>query len=197
MAEILPFFMLFAVTNLFTPGPNNIMLTASGANYGLRRSLPHVLGVDIGFSLMVFVVGLGFGVVFATVPELQTILRWVGAAFMVYLGLRIAIAGRAKDGTRRGRPFRFVEAAAFQWVNPKAWTMAVGAFAAFAPEGVAAWIVAATFAGIFFLFGLASSMTWTAFGTAIGRLLSTDLRLRVFNVTLGGLTIVSVALLFL
>lgn len=196
MTEVLPFFMLFAVTNLFTPGPNNIMLTASGANYGLRRSLPHILGVDIGFSVMVFIVGLGFGVVFATAPELQTALRWIGAGFMIYLGLRIATAGRAKDGTRRGRPFRFIEAAAFQWVNPKAWTMAVGAFAAFAPPETAAWFVAAVFAAIFFVVGLASSTTWTAFGTAIGRLLHTDRRLRIFNVTLGALTIASVALLF-
>jgi len=197
VTDSLPALLLFAVSTLFTPGPNNIMLTASGANWGLRRSLPHVLGVDLGFAFMVFAVGLGFGAVFAAIPEIQAILRWVGAAFLVYLGLRIALAGRSVDGVRRGRPFRFIEAAAFQWVNPKAWTVAVGAFAAFAPADSPAWATAALFAVILLFVGLAASLTWASFGTAIGRLLKTDRTLRVFNVTLGALTIASVGLLFM
>ena len=195
--EILPFFLVFAVTTLFTPGPNNIMLTASGANYGLKRTLPHLFGVDCGFAFMVFLVGMGFGAVFSALPELQAIMRWIGATFLVCLGVMIAISGRTKDGTTRGRPLTFIEAAAFQWVNPKAWSMAIGTFATFAPEGVSALTTAAVFAGIFFVIGLASSMTWAGFGIGIRRALKSDLHLRIFNVTLGLLTIASVALLFI
>lgn len=197
MIEVLPVFLVFAVSSLFTPGPNNIMLTASGANFGFRRSVPHILGVDIGFSFMTFAVGVGLGAAFEAADTLQTVMRWLGAAFLVYLGLRIAMSGRAETGAARGRPFRFYEAAAFQWVNPKAWAMAVGAYAAFAPPDVPAWTAAAAFAGVFFFVGLVSSVMWTSFGVAIGRLLDTRLKLRVFNVTLGTLTIASVALLFI
>lgn len=196
MTEALPALILFALSTLYTPGPNNIMLAASGANYGLRRSLPHILGVDFGFSFMVFAVGLGIGVAFDAFPALQSVMRWVGAAFLVYLGLRIAMAGRAEGGGARGRPFRFIEAAAFQWVNPKAWTMAIGAFAAFAPAGVAPAVTAAAFACLFLVLGFGSSLLWAGAGVAIGRWLRSDRHLRLFNVTLGALTIASVGLLF-
>lgn len=196
MIDVLPAFVAFAFASLFTPGPNNIMLTASGANFGFRRSLPHILGVDVGFSFMTFAVGMGLGAAFEAAAVIQEIMRWLGAAFLVYLGLRIAMARRADGGDAGARPFRFYEAAAFQWVNPKAWAMAVGAYAAFAPPGVAPEIAAGAFAAIFFFVGLMSSTMWTVFGVGVGRLLDTPLKLRVFNVTLGTLTIASVALLF-
>ncbi|MEM6491005.1 MAG: LysE family translocator [Pseudomonadota bacterium] len=197
MIDALPAFLVFAVSTLFTPGPNNIMLTASGANFGFRRTIPHILGVDCGFAFMVFAVGMGLGAAFEAADTLQQVMRWIGAAFLIYLGLRIATAGRSETGAARGRPFRFYEAAAFQWVNPKAWAMAVGAYATFAPPDASPLTAAATFAAIFWLIGLTSSGAWAAFGVGIGRLLDTNLKLRVFNVALGALTIASVGLLFL
>ena len=120
---------LFALVSSITPGPNNVMLATSGLNFGFRRTIPHLLGVSIGFTLMVFLVGVGLGSVFQQVPALYTVLKYAGAAYLLYLAWKIANAGEMKDGVSRARPMTFLQAAAFQWVNPKAWVMAVGIIA--------------------------------------------------------------------
>ena len=187
--ELLTAFIVFALSTLFTPGPNNVMLMTSGLNFGFGRTLPHMAGVTLGFGFMVLVVGLGLGAVFATYPALYTVLKFVGAAYLLYLAWRIATAGTAK-GEARGRPFTFVEAAAFQWVNVKGWVMAVGAvtaYAALAPFPANMLLIA----GIFTVLGVTSAVTWMLFGTGLKRVVSDPGAVRVFNRVMAGLLVLS------
>lgn len=174
-----------ALATLWTPGPNNLMLANSGATFGLRATLPHLFGVALGFPVMLFLVATLLGEAFERSELLRETLRWAGVALLLWLGWRIAFAGRGKAGAR-ARPFRFHEAAAFQWVNPKAWAMAVSVAASFV-TGAAPLREAATCAGVFTLMGLGSAFGWTGFGAMLRRWLSTDARLRAFNLTMGAL----------
>ena len=171
-----------AVAMTWTPGPNNMMLAASGANFGWRRTVPHAMGVSFGFPVMLFVVAMGLGQVFAARPEIAVALGWVGLAAMLWFAWRIAMAdpGRA---ARRSRPLSFLEAGAFQWVNPKAWAFAVLVTATYVtgPAAVEAALVAAL---VFLVSGLGSSQAWAVFGTSVGRLLGTGRRLRAFNLAM-------------
>ena len=132
--NLLSAFVLFAFVSSITPGPNNTMLLASGVNFGVRRTIPHALGVSIGFMVMVLGVGLGLGEVFKVYPLAYTVLRYAGAAYLLYLAWKIANSGpmSATDPQSR-KPLGFWGAAAFQWVNPKAWVMAVGAITTYTP----------------------------------------------------------------
>lgn len=181
----------FAVVTCFTPGPNNTMLMASGLNFGMRRTLPHLLGVSIGFSVMVLAVAFGISGVFAAFPALYEVLKVVSVAYLCWLAWRIATASPKvpeHDGT--GRPFTFLEAAAFQWVNPKAWVMAVGASTTYVLSGSAvASVVAMT--AIFLAAGLGSSSAWALGGTALGRLIRNVTAVRVLNVILAALLVAS------
>jgi threonine/homoserine/homoserine lactone efflux protein len=187
--ELLTAFVVFALSTLFTPGPNNVMLMSSGLNFGFGRTLPHMAGVTLGFGFMVLVVGLGLGAVFAAYPTLYTVLKFVGAAYLLYLAWRIATTGTAK-GESRGRPFTFLEAAAFQWVNVKGWVMAVGAvtaYAALAPFPANMLLIA----GIFTVLGVTSAVTWMLFGTGLKRVVSDPGSVRVFNRVMAGLLVLS------
>jgi len=135
MLDLLPALVLFAVAASFTPGPNTLMLAASGANHGFRRSLPHMLGITLGFPALLLSVALGLGVVFRGWPLLHEILKIGGAGYLLYLAWRIARAGSPDSGDAGGRPLRFFEAVAFQWVNIKAWMMAVTTISAFTTVG--------------------------------------------------------------
>ena len=179
----------FAFATTWTPGPNNMMLAASGATFGWRQTVPHAMGVALGFPVMVFLIALGLGEVFQRSAALQTGLAWGGFAIMLYLAWRIATASAAK-AHGRSRPLRFHEAAAFQWVNPKAWVMAIGASATYA-RGEAPIVDAAVIAAAFVAAGLTSSQTWAAFGAGIGRALGEGPRLRAFNIAMGLLLAVS------
>jgi len=170
----------FALTTSVTPGPNNAMLTASGANFGFRRAVPHMLGIIVGFPAMVLAIGLGLGTVVSALPWLHLALKYVGAAYMVYLAWRIATAERGK-GAAAAKPISFLEAAGFQWVNPKAWIMGVGALAAYTVPEAPVWSEAARVAGAFVFTGIVSSTLWCGFGVAIGRLLTSDRAFRLFN----------------
>lgn len=187
---------LFAIGGTITPGPNNLMVTASGSAFGFRRSLPHMLGITLGFPAMLVAVGLGLAEVFERYPILHHGLKYVGAAYLLYLAWRIARAGApdAPDDTRR--PLSFVEAAAFQWVNPKAWTLALGAIPAFTTIGgdyvTEVLIIAAVFALICF----PCIAVWCGFGLAIRDLIRSDRARRAVNLTLAGLVAGSVILLF-
>ena len=173
----------FAFATTWTPGPNNMMLATSGATFGWRQTVPHAMGVALGFPLMVFLIALGLGAVFQRSEALRTGLAWVGFAVMLYLAWRISTAGAAKAQTRT-RPLRFHEAAAFQWVNPKAWVMATGVSATYV-DGENPVVDAAIIAVAFLIAGLTSSQTWVAFGVAIRRILGAGAWLRAFNVTMG------------
>jgi threonine/homoserine/homoserine lactone efflux protein len=179
-----------AFASVWTPGPNNAMLAASGATFGWRATWPHAFGVAIGFPAMLFAVALGLGEAFKASELMREGLRWGGAALLLWLGWKIATAGRAADGTRRGRPFTFWEAAAFQWVNVKAWIMALSTAAAFV-GGASPLREAAVCAGVFLLAGLTSSHGWAGFGAALRDWLAEGARLRLFNGTMGALIALS------
>ncbi|RJL00503.1 LysE family translocator, partial [Paracoccus siganidrum] len=122
----------FAFVTSATPGPNNMMLMASGANFGIRRTVPHMLGVSLGFGAMVALLGLGVDRVIAGNPVLASAMKWVSLAYMIWLAWKIATASAPEGTAGAGRPLTFLQAAAFQWVNPKAWAMALGALSAYA-----------------------------------------------------------------
>ena len=172
----------FAVATLFSPGPNNLMLMASGANYGLRRTLPHLLGVAIGFPMLALAVGLGLGALFEAWPPARVALEAVSVAFLLWLAWKVATAAPPGERSAAGRPLTFLQAASFQWVNPKAWAMALGAMSLYAATG--GWVRVALVAGVFATLGMGSALTWTLIGTRIRRLLTGPRRLRAFNWTM-------------
>lgn len=184
-------FVVFAVVALFTPGPNNTMLLTSGLNFGFRRTIPHVLGVNFGFSFLVAMVGLGLGAIFVTYPVLMTVLKYAGAAYLVYLAAAIAMSGGIDEkGGTRGEPLGFFAAALFQWVNVKGIVIAVGSLTTYSaiapyPYNIVALSV------IFCLVGFCSSTTWALFGTGLRGLLSTPRSVRVFNMTMAMLLVAS------
>ena len=133
-ADLLTAFVLFAFVSSITPGPNNTMLLASGVNFGFNRSIPHILGISCGFFVLVLAVGLGLGAVFEAYPLLYSVLRYVGAAYLLYLAWKIARSGpMSEEQQGQGQPLGYWGAAAFQWVNPKAWIMAIGAISTYTP----------------------------------------------------------------
>ena len=195
-----PFFLpllTFAIAATGTPGPNNIMLTASGANFGYRRSLPHIFGIMIGFPSMVLAVGLGLGQVFTAYPQLHQGLKWVGSGYLLFLAWKIATAARPKSATGEAKPFTFIQAALFQWVNPKAWIMSVAALTAYT-TGEGSYVVEAFMvAGVFFAVSFPLISLWCLFGAWIGRWLKSQRALMVFNGIMSALIVASIALLYI
>ena len=172
----------FAFVTSITPGPNNLMLMASGANFGIRRSVPHMLGIGIGFTVMVLLVGIGLVGLFEAWPPSFQILKVVSVAYLLWLAWKIAHAAPPKHVSAEARPMTFLQAAAFQWVNPKAWSMALGAITLFAASrelGELLWVTA-----FFAVMGHMSALTWTTLGTGVRRLLASPERLRLFNWTM-------------
>jgi threonine/homoserine/homoserine lactone efflux protein len=186
---------VFAFATSITPGPNNLMLLASGVNYGFRASVPHMLGIGIGFMLMLLLVGLGLGRIFETWPMLYAALKYIGAAYMLWLAWKIAHAGPAGEGKSRGSPMTFIEAAAFQWVNPKAWVMCVTAAAVYSvPDWFAGSIALITV--VFGLVNLPSVSVWTLFGVGLRSFLNSPRMLSMFNWTMALLLAASLWPLF-
>ena len=184
----------FAVSMSASPGPNNTMLTASGANFGFRRTVPHMLGVSIGFPAMLLAVALGAGEVLRAHPLALAVLRWAGAAYLLWLAWRIASARPAvKDGGElAGRPFSFLQAVLFQWVNPKAWVIGLAAVLTQTTASGAAQIAEAVLlAGLFLVVTLITSMFWILIGVGAARLLRTPRALRGFNVAMAALLVAS------
>ena len=194
--ELLGPLVTFCFSTSITPGPNVIMVTASGATFGFRRTLPHLLGITLGFPVLVVAIGLGLGTAFQALPLLHDGLKVVGSAYLLYLAWRIATAERPHEGQAGGRPLTFLQAAAFQWVNPKAWVIAVGAISAFSSLELSPLANALMIALVFGSMTFPCSAVWAGFGTAIGRLLKSERALRAFNLCLGALTALSVVLIF-
>ncbi|MCQ2997377.1 LysE family translocator [Pseudomonas phytophila] len=189
--DLLLAFALFAFVTSVTPGPNNMMLLASGVNFGFNRTVPHMLGICCGFFSLVLAVGLGLGAAFQAYPLLYTILRYVGAAYLLYLAWKIATSGPASDAVgEEGKPQTLMQAALFQWVNPKAWVMAVGAISTYTPlQGyfTNVMIISAVFA----LINLPTVSIWAGFGSLLRNALRDPFWLRVFNVGMAVLLVVS------
>ncbi|MBR0717040.1 LysE family translocator [Bradyrhizobium liaoningense] len=190
-------FVVFAVVMFFTPGPNNIMLLSSGLTYGFRRTIPHIAGITIGFAFMVAAVGLGLGTVFLAYPILQTILKYAGAAYLVYLAAAIALSGPAKAGEDKARgPMTFWGAAMFQWINAKGWVIVIGTITAYAaiaqfPLNIAIQTV------ISLLIGAVSTVVWALFGTALRPVLTSERLVRGFNILMAVLLLASLYPVFM
>lgn len=179
-----------AIATLFTPGPNNAMLATSGAHFGFRRTIPHALGVAIGFPAMLLIVGLFLGQLFQSSALLREGLRWGGALLLLWIAYKVAFSAETEAKSADARPMTFIGASAFQWINPKGWSMAIAATSLFIDPASplhTALIVAAVFA----LFGLMSSATWVGLGQVISRWLTTEARRRIFNVTMAVLIVLS------
>src|SRR5204862_4060996 len=171
-------FVMFAVVMFFTPGPNNIMLLSSGLTYGFRRTVPHIAGITVGFAFMIAAVGLGLGTIFIAYPVLQTILKYAGAAYLIYLAAVIAISGpaTADQDIRRG-PMTFWGAAMFQWINAKGWVMVIGTITAYAAIAAFPWnIVIQTVLSL--VMGTASTIVWALFGTSLRPVLTSSKAVR-------------------
>lgn len=189
--DLLLGFVGFALATSLTPGPNNTMLLASGANFGLRRTLPHVAGIAVGLVVMLMAVALGAGQVLAALPGLRRAMTVAGALYLLWLAAMIARAGPpGAEAPARGRPLGPFQAAAFQWINPKAWMMVLGAAGAYAPAAGDAGSVV-TLAAVGGLVTLGSTLVWAAFGSALRPVLAVPDRARWFNRAMASLLILS------
>ncbi len=193
--DVLAAMTAFCFVAAVTPGPNNLMLMTSGVNFGFRRTLPHLTGVVLGFALMVALVGFGLDAIFSRFPALLPAMRYLGAAYMLWLAYKIATAGPVREGESGGAPLGFFAAMAFQWVNPKGWVIAVSALTAYSvvddyARNVA--IVALTYLAI----GFPSSGAWAALGASMRRALADPRIARPFNWTMAALLVASIATVF-
>lgn len=188
--DLLFAFVLFAFATAGTPGPNNMMLLASGANFGFRRTILHILGISVGLGVMVVAMGWGLSGVFRTFPMLHEILKWLGAAYLLWLAWKIATAKGVSDKTAGGKPMTFLQAAGFQWLNPKAWAMALGAATTYTPHG-SGGLTVLVLAGTFMLIGAPCSAAWAGFGQGMRRFLDNPAALSAFNIIMALLLVAS------
>ena len=190
-------FVIFATVMFFTPGPNNIMLLSSGLTYGFRPTIPHILGITFGFAFMVGAVGLGLGTIFIAYPALQTILRYAGVAYLVYLAATIAMSGPVSpDQDNQRGPMTFWGAAMFQWINAKGWVMVIGTITAYAAIAAYPWNIAIQ-VGLSLLLGAISCTAWALFGSALRPVLTSPLMVRAFNIVMAVLLLASLYPVFM
>lgn len=198
MPEQLLAFSLFTLAGAVTPGPNNTISTLSGATFGFRKTLPQMIGVTFGYPMMLAALGLGLGKVFEVLPWLHGAMRYVGAAFLLYLAWKL-VRANAPQSAGSARPVGFFEAFFFQWLNPKAWSIALGAIAAFttpgSPTPAFLWEVA-IFTFVSAIVTFPSLVLWCLFGVAISRMLKDDRKRRIFNYSLAVILVLSIAVLF-
>jgi threonine/homoserine/homoserine lactone efflux protein len=183
--------LLFAFVSSITPGPNNLMLLASGVNFGFVRTIPHMLEIGFGFLFLLLCVGFGLGALLTAFPAVHTALKVIGGLYMLYLAWRIAMTRSMGAATASARPMTFLEAAAFQWVNVKAWVMALTAMSLYTSTErpfLSVLLVGVAFA----LVNVPSVATWAGFGTAMRGFLSDPVRLKWFNIAMGAALAVSV-----
>lgn len=184
-------FAVFAAVMYFTPGPNNIMVLSSGMTYGFRPTLPHIAGITIGCAFMVGAVGLGFGTIFIAYPVLQTILKYAGAAYLIYLAAVIAISEPVTPGqdNRRG-PMTFWGAVLFQWVNVKGWVMVIGTITAYAGIASFPWNIVIQ-VGLCLLLGVVAPSVWALSGSSLRALMTSPRAVRAFNIVMAALLLAS------
>ena len=187
--DVIPALALFAFVSSITPGPNNLMLMASGANFGFVRTIPHMLGISIGFLVLMAVTGLGLAQVFDSYPVSHLILKVLSVLYMLWLAWKIANAAPAHSQQTSGTPMTFLQAAAFQWVNPKAWAMALTAITVYV--GTTSWAALILACVIFSAINLPSVGVWTVLGQQLARILTNGRRLTLFNRTMAVLLIAS------
>lgn len=181
---------LFAFTTSITPGPNNMMLFASGVNFGFRRTLPHMLGIGAGFLSLLIGVGLGLGALLTRVPLVYLLLKVAGGLYLLWIAWKIGTSRSLSDGKASDRPMSFLAAASFQWVNPKAWVMAVTAMATYT-DVANYWVTVLIVGLVFAAVNLPSVSTWAGFGSSLREWLSVPVRLKWFNITMAVLLVLS------
>ena len=186
-------FLPFAISMSFTPGPNNIMVANSGAQFGFARTLPVGAGVVLGFALLTTVVGLGMVQVVRVAPGLFAIMKFASIVYLLFLAWNIATAEGVKAGAPPARPISFLQAAAFQWINPKGWIMALGAVTTYTSLGSDMIVQVLAIVVLFIAVGTVSTSTWTLFGQLIKRFLTTRRKRIAFNLTMAALLVASVA----
>jgi len=184
--------MLFAVSSSVTPGPNNIMLMSSGLNFGVKRSLPLLCGICVGFALMLLLVGFGFAQLFEIFPQLHFVIKCAGVVYLLYLAYLIAKSAAAPSASQAAEPFSFIKGALFQWVNGKAWVVATGAIATFTSVGSHFHSQNLLIATTFLLVSFPCVGLWLAFGSGLQSLLNSAKRRSYFNFSMAGLLVISV-----
>ncbi|MGB1961868.1 MAG: LysE family translocator [Candidatus Puniceispirillaceae bacterium] len=180
----------FAMVTAFTPGPNNLMLAASGANFGFRRTVPHIAGITIGFMTVFLAAGAGLASLFAALPQLYDLLKILSVLFLIYLAWRIGSAGRV-ERRDRDRPLSFTQAALFQAVNPKGVSVIISTVSAYTSDAHSLASEISVLLIVFVLTTIGATTSWCLFGTAIARIFTTRRKLRMFNVTMAFLLILS------
>ncbi len=172
----------FAFVTSITPGPNNLMLMASGANFGFRLTIPHMLGIGIGFAVMIVLVGVGLVQLFDAFPLSHTLLKILSVLYLLYLAWKIANSAPPSDAEKSGTPMTFIQAALFQWVNPKAWTMALTSISVYAPSQNLSSIVLVP--AVFGAINLPCVSSWAILGIQMRRVLTNKKRLPIFNIVM-------------
>ncbi len=195
MNDVLPMF-LFSAASALTPGPNNFMIMNSGLNYGLRRSMPHYWGICLGFPLMVLLIALGLGAIFLQYDWLKQILKLVGCAYMLYLAWCIVSSVTKTKDDSTAKPFSFIQAFMFQWVNPKAWLMAIGAISIFTITENA-FHNALALSGIFLLACLPSLAVWLFGGAMLQKIIKNERQQKWFNGIMAACLVASIAMIFI
>jgi threonine/homoserine/homoserine lactone efflux protein len=190
-------FVVFAAVMYFTPGPNNIIVLSSGLNYGFRPTIPAIAGITFGCAFMVAAVGVGFGTIFVAYPILQTILKYAGAAYLVYLAAAIAMSEPVTPGQDTGRrPMTFWGAVLFQWVNVKGWVMVIGTITAYAGIASFPWNIAIQVV-VCLLLGVAATSIWTLSGSSLRSLMTSPRGVRAFNIAMAVLLLASLFPVFM
>ena len=181
----------------FTPGPNNILVSSSGVNFGFRATVPHMLGITFGFPAMLFLVGLGLAKLFFAVPQIQVLLKFLCAVYLLYLAWKVATAAAPGGPTpQTSKPVTFLQAAAFQWINGKGWVVALSAVTTYTRVESSMLPQVVALAGISMVVTIAAVATWAAFGAMLRRYLHTEKRRRAFNYSMAGLLVISIAMVY-
>ena len=190
--SLLPGLLIFALVSSITPGPNNLMLMTSGVNFGLRATIPHLLGVVIGHALMTIALGMGISSLFNSIPQSHLALKIVGVTYVLFLAWKIfnSDSGEETQNATKGTPFSFFQAVAFQWINPKAWTLTLTALTLYSVVSSIESILLVTFA--FASINLPCVTIWTLMGVRLRSMLARPEHLKIFNLTMASLLIISV-----
>lgn len=184
---------LFALSMCITPGPNNMMLTASGANFGFKRTIPHIVGIEIGLLTMIGLSGIGLGIIFQSFPGFHRLFKYASICYLLYLSFRIALSQKPDSSRQeKSRPLSILQAAAFQIINPKVLVMATTSISTFSISGSSYALSVITIIAIFAMVCIPAVSVWAGFGTMIGKYLNSQTSFRIFNVIMGSLTASSV-----